>query len=215
MRLRSRTDDLIARLAAEPRPAPGPGGPLAWAPPAAIALLGLPALAALGLRPGLGQAMGDPVTAMKWALPLAASVLSFGLALRLARPEARLGARALLFVPLLVLAVALVVAALAALPPPAWGAATRGSTHAACLFSVLGLSFAPLAAALWALRRGASTAPRLSGLLAGLGAGGLAAALYAFRCTEDAPPFFVTWYGLAILAAGALGALLGPRTLRW
>ena len=209
------TDDLIARLAAAPRPAPGLGGPLVWAPTATAVFVGLPALAVLGLRPDLVRALNDPVTAAKWALPLALAALSFALALRLARPEARLGARALLFAPVLALAGALVASALAALPPFAWGSAIRGGTRAACLLSVLGLSLGPLAAALWALSRGASTAPRLSGLLAGLGAGGLAAALYALHCIEDAPPFFVTWYGLGILGAGGLGVLLGPRALRW
>lgn len=215
MRPELSTDDLIARLAATPQPAPGPARPLAWAPLAALALFGGPVLAALGLRPDLALAMGDPVTVTKWALPLTVAGLCFVLALRLTRPEARLGARALLFAPVLGLAAALVAAALADLPPPAWGAVIRGGTRAACLLSVVGLSLAPLAASLWALRRGASTAPRLSGLLAGLGAGGLAAALYALHCIEDAPPFFVTWYGLGILLAGGLGALLGPRVLRW
>lgn len=209
------TEDLIARLAVEPRPASGSLGALAWAPPTALALTGLPFLAALGVRADLAAALADPVTAMKWLLPLAVAVLSMALAWRLARPEARAGARALLYVPIALLAAGLVAAALAALPVPAWGAAVQGSTTLICLMSILGMSLGPLAATLWALSRGATTAPRRTGFLAGLGSGGLAAVLYALHCNEDAAPFFVTWYGLAIVAAGGLGALVGPRALRW
>ena len=212
---RMSTDDLITRLAVEPRPAPGPAGAFGWAPPAALLLTGLPLLVALGVRSDLATALIDPVTAMKWLLPLAVAGLSMVLAWHLARPEARAGRRMLLYIPVLLVATGLVAAALAALPVPDWGTAVRGSTRLVCLASILGMSLGPLAAALWALRQGASTAPRLSGLLAGLGAGGLAATLYALHCDEDAAPFFVTWYGLAILAAGGLGALLGPRALRW
>ena len=72
-----------------------------------------------------------------------------------------------------------------------------------------------LAATLWALRRGASTRPGLSGALAGLLSGAAAATVYAVHCTEDSPLFWSFWYVLAILFATALGALLGARVLRW
>ena len=212
---RPSTEDLIARLAAEPRPAPGPAGALAWAPPAVLVLTGLPLLAVLGVRADLAAALVDPVTTMKWVLPLGVAGLSMALAWRLARPEARAGARPLLYGPVLLLAAGLVASALASLPVSAWAAAMRGSTRLLCFTSILGLSLGPLAATLWALNRGATTVPNLTGFLAGIGSGGLAAALYALYCNEDAAPFFVLWYGLAILAAGGLGALLGPRALRW
>jgi hypothetical protein len=38
---------------------------------------------------------------------------------------------------------------------------------------------------------------------------------YALTCPEDGAAFLATWYGLGILAVGGLGALLGPRLLRW
>lgn len=208
-----RTDDLIARLAADPRPRPGPARALA--PLAGLAMTGLPILAALGVRPDLGAALVDPVLATKWALPLAVAAVALPLAWRRSRPEARLGARLLLLAPVVLVGSALVASALASVPGEAWWPVVRGDTRLECLASVVGMGLGPLAAALWALGGGATTAPRLSGLLAGLGAGGLAAALYALHCDEDAAPFFVTWYGLGILLVGTLGALLGPRALRW
>ena len=38
---------------------------------------------------------------------------------------------------------------------------------------------------------------------------------YALSCTELSPAFVAIWYSLGIALAGALGAVLGPRILRW
>jgi hypothetical protein len=210
------TNHLIARLAADDlQPRPIRASALALMPFVGLGLTGLPILAVLGVRPNLGAVLADPVLAMKWALPLAVATVTLPLAWRRMRPEAQLKAWPLLLALVAVAAMGLVAAALAVLPFAAWGPAFRGDSRFVCLASVTGMGLGPLAAALWALSHGASTAPRLSGLLAGLGAGGLAAALYALHCDEDAAPFFVTWYGMGILLVGALGALLGPRALRW
>jgi hypothetical protein len=56
---------------------------------------------------------------------------------------------------------------------------------------------------------------RAAGAIAGLTSGGVGAAVYALHCPESAAPFIVIWYSLGMAAAGALGALLGPRLLRW
>ena len=90
-----------------------------------------------------------------------------------------------------------------------------GSSNGQCVFFIGGMSLPLLAATLWALRRGASTRPGLSGALAGLLSGGTAALVYSVHCTEDNPLFYATWYVLAILGATLVGAILGPRLLRW
>jgi hypothetical protein len=203
-----KTDDLIAHLAADLRVRPVPPWAPALAPFVGLVLTGAPILAALGVRANLGTALADPATAMKWALPLTVAAVALPLAWRRSRPEARLESWPLLLVPVVLTAMVLALSTLAALPPEAWMSAFRGSTRFVCLTSVVGMGLGPLAAALWALGRGATTAPRVSGFLAGLGSGGLAAGLYAVHCTEDAAPFFVTWYGTGILLVGALGALL-------
>ncbi|MFM8989141.1 MAG: NrsF family protein [Alphaproteobacteria bacterium] len=38
---------------------------------------------------------------------------------------------------------------------------------------------------------------------------------YALHCPEAALAFVATWYTAGIALAGALGAALGPRVLRW
>jgi hypothetical protein len=77
------------------------------------------------------------------------------------------------------------------------------------------LSLAPLAALLWALRRGAPLNPLRAGAIAGLIAGGIGAAWYASHCPDDSPLFVAVWYTIGISIATAIGAALGSRLLRW
>jgi len=35
------------------------------------------------------------------------------------------------------------------------------------------------------------------------------------HCQESAAPFLLIWYGLGVVACGFVGAVLGPRVLRW
>jgi hypothetical protein len=77
------------------------------------------------------------------------------------------------------------------------------------------LSLPALAGALWVLRSLAPTRPRAAGFAAGLFAGAAGAFGYAFACVEESAAFIALWYSLGIALAGALGALLGPRVLRW
>jgi hypothetical protein len=61
----------------------------------------------------------------------------------------------------------------------------------------------------------APTRLRATGAVIGLAAGGISAALYSLHCPEAGASFVLTWYTLGILAPALLGALLGPRLLRW
>jgi hypothetical protein len=209
------TDDLIRRLAADPRPA----RPLAQGLAARVlpALLGALALLVLGwgLRADLAGSLADPVTAMKPLLPGVAAILAMMGALHLAHPggQARAMTRSLILLGMA--ALGLVALDLAPTPAGDWATALRGRTLVACLLSIPALAVLPTVALLLALRRGASLTPARSGALAGLAGGAAAAALYALHCDEDAPLFFVTWYGTAILATSLVGAALGRRWLRW
>jgi hypothetical protein len=46
-------------------------------------------------------------------------------------------------------------------------------------------------------------------------AGGVGATVYGLYCQETAAAFVATWYTLGVAACAAVGALLGPRILRW
>jgi hypothetical protein len=77
------------------------------------------------------------------------------------------------------------------------------------------LSAPVFAAAMWGMRSFAPTRPVLAGAAAGLFEGAAGALVYAFHCPELAAPFLGTWYVLGMLVPTALGAILGPRVLRW
>lgn len=145
------------------------------------------------------------------ALALAAAWLVDGLA----RPVAPLAAptRAVLLVIGGMLALGLAV--LAAVPGEERMDWLLGHSWASCPFNVLGLSLPALAGGLWVLRSLAPTRPRAAGLAAGLLAGAVGAFGYALACVETSPLFVAVWYTLGIGLTGALGALLGPRLLRW
>ena len=90
-----------------------------------------------------------------------------------------------------------------------------GNTWKWCGLRIVTLSL-PMSLALMAgLRRLAPTRLTLAGAAAGLAAGGLAAVIYGFYCQETSAIFVVIWYSLGVAASAALGALIGPRLLRW
>lgn len=210
-----RTDDLIRAMSADtttrrPVEAVLPGAVLLIA-----ALAGFLFLGGMGVRQDLARALGDPMVIVKHVFPVVLALGAFQAAVRMARPGSAPGpALALLAAVPAILGLAVIGEALS-LPREIWTAAFVGHSRAVCLTFVTLMSLPILAGSLWALRRGASPHPTLSGALAGLLSGGVATTIYAFYCTEDSPFFYAVWYVTAILAVTALGALLGSRLLRW
>lgn len=209
------TDELIARLAAAGRtPARVPWLLAVAVGVGAIAAVGM-ALAIWGPRPDLALALGTAGFWMK-AGYAAALALAGGLAVeRLGRPGEHTR-RGMVLAGLATLTVlALAMRELAGLPLEAWAAAARGHSWQVCSLRIAAVSLPGFVAALWALRRMASTRPRLAGAAAGLMAGGLGAAAYSLTCTETAAVFLASWYSLGMAAWTAVGAMIGPRLLRW
>jgi hypothetical protein len=200
-----KTTDLIDMLATEAGPAPR-----------AVAARRLsPALAA-GLAIGVAATLLliGPIPASLWRDPAPWIKLAYAggliagaawLTARLGRPVARIRSPSLALA-----AVATAMAAVAALtllgtPFGERLAVVFGHSWARCPTNVLLLSLPALAGVLWALR----------GLAPGLAAGGVGAFAYALSCTELSPAFVAVWYSLGVALATALGAMLGPRVLRW
>lgn len=90
-----------------------------------------------------------------------------------------------------------------------------GATWRTCPFNIAALATPALLALLWALRGAAPTRPAWAGAVAGLLAGALAVLAYALHCPEMAAPFVAVWCVVGMAIPTALGALLGPRLLRW
>lgn len=99
--------------------------------------------------------------------------------------------------------------------PGGWHGAVFGGEWMSCLCCIPLFTLAPFAALVWALRSGAPTDLRRSGASAGLVAGAVGAAVYAFHCPQDSLVFIGVWYSLAIALCAGIGAALGPRLLRW
>jgi hypothetical protein len=210
-----RTEQLIQAMAADTARSRPLGPVLALAVLAAAAAVALVALPMLGPRPDLGAVLMQAQVLVKQAVPLILAIGAFGAALRLARPGMSVGGWALVLAAGLAVLVVAVSGEMMALPEAAWMPAMMGQTNRQCLVFTAAMGLLPLAGVLWALRRGASTRPALSGAVGGLLAGGVAAALHAVHCTEDSPLFYAVWHGLAILSLIGLGALLGRLMLRW
>ncbi|MCA0243598.1 MAG: DUF1109 domain-containing protein [Proteobacteria bacterium] len=210
-----KTDDLIELLARGAGPAPTAVAARRLAPAAALGLAAsaLLALALFGPIPAALYALPTPWIKFAYAASLAAAAGWW--TARLARPAARLVVprRAVLAV---VAAMGLLgIASLLATAPGERATALLGHSWSSCPLSVLALSLPALAAALWAVRGLAPTRPMAAGFACGLFAGALGALGYAVSCPELSPAFVALWYSLGIGLVGAVGALLGPRVLRW
>jgi len=210
-----KTESLIDMLACQAGPAPR-----------AMAARRLTPAVAGGLALGVAGALGwiGPIPAELYADPgpwiklgyaglLAAAALWW--VARLGRPAAPVAAPMRAAGAVVVAMGLLGAAALLAVPGGERMDTVLGHSWAECPVSVLLLSLPTLAGAFWALRGLAPTRLRLAGFAAGVLAGAVGAFSYALSCDELAPSFVAVWYTAGIGAAGLLGALLGPRLLRW
>jgi len=100
-------------------------------------------------------------------------------------------------------------------PTTHWNEMILGEQWLECLLSIPIIAIAPFAVVVWAVRRMAPTDLVRTGAFAGLAAGAMSAAGYAFHCTDDSLPFVALWYGGTIALCTLAGAILGPRLLRW
>lgn len=169
----------------------------------------------LGVRPDLAEAAQLPMFWVKLAFPAALLAAALPAVLRLSRPGALLGrVPSALAAPVLAIWLLAAVVLLGA-APGARGQLIFGETWASCPLNVALLSMPVLIALLWAMQGLAPTRPALAGAAAGLLSGAMGAVVYALHCPEMAAPFLGIWYLLGMLIPTALGALLGPRLLRW
>ncbi|MGF7171971.1 hypothetical protein FHS91_003674 [Sphingobium xanthum] len=169
----------------------------------------------LGARPDLASAMNGFAFWMKWTYTLSLSAIAVYATAQLARPNpGNLRVLWLIAIPVTLLA-GVGVLELAHTPPGEWLAMWLGSSWSKCPWYVFGLAMPIFIGLLWSFRRLAPTRLRAAGAAAGLAAGAFAATVYCLHCPEVSAIFVLTWYTLGILLAASLGALVGPRLLRW
>ncbi|KAF1008284.1 MAG: putative anti-sigma-F factor NrsF [Luteibacter sp.] len=212
-----KTDDLISLLASE-APAIDRRQPTRRYALAVVAGLGgalLLMAVLLGLRPDIAEAIRLPM--FWWRMGYAASIAAGALwALsRLARPGLRVGPRwSAIALPIFLawLAAATILAGTLAderIP------LVLGHTWKVCAILIATLSTPAFVAMLYAVRGMAPTRPRTTGATIGLFAGATATVAYCLHCPEMAPPFWSVWYLTGMLIPALVGAVIGPRVLRW
>lgn len=210
------TDQLIRTLAADNAQRAQPVGiimalALMAATPVSTAML----LIGLGVRPDIWLAVRNPFFDLKFVVTSALAIPALIISLHLSRPEASLqGWSWLLIAPVVIL-----VGGIAAemMLPQRSPMLTRmvGHNSMLCVSAIPVLSLPLLTAALFGLRHGAPSRPAAAGAIAGLVSAGIAATLYAAHCTDDSPLFVATWYTLAASIVAGLGAVIGPKVLRY
>ena len=211
------TDDLITSLSADvPHVGTGAvGWRLVGGVAAGMAASTLLIMATLGIRPDLWPTMHGATFWMKWGYTMSLAVVAIYATDRLARPDpGSLRRLWLIAVPVLGLA-AIGVGELIRTPRSEWLAMWLGHTWSKCPWLVLLLAVPIFIGLLWSFRRLAPTRLRAAGAVAGLAAGAFSATVYCLHCPEVSAIFVLTWYSLGILLAASIGALVGPRFLRW
>ncbi|MBS7532659.1 DUF1109 domain-containing protein [Ancylobacter sonchi] len=210
-----KTDDLISLLSADASVRQRLGRALALALVIGVLVSFILLIGTVGLRHNLVSVFETARVLFKIGFTLLLAAIATALVWRIGRPGVSARLRAwLLLLPLGVL-MAGVAVELAVLPRDAWMAKWEGAHAAFCVFFIPVLSLAPLGGLMAALRDGAPANPGLAGAVAGLAAGTLGSALYAWHCPDDSPLFVATWYLLGILIVTGVGYLCGRRLLRW
>ena len=182
---------------------------------AGVCVAGLMMALLLGPRHDLEIAMRLPMFWAKVAFVAVLAVASAMLALRVARPGATLGlAPVVVALPIIAMWV-LAVVVLGRSDAAEAGPLFFGHTWRTCPLLIALLSAPVFVAMVWVMRGMAPTNLHAAGAVVGLVSGTMAALVYSVHCPELSAPFLGFWYLLGILIPTAVGALAGPRLLRW
>lgn len=169
----------------------------------------------LGVRPDIGAALTTFPFWMKWAYVLMLGLGALVGIAKIARPDA--GQQLWLWFLSIPVAGMAVLATLQVreAPPGAWPMLWMGKSWDSCPLTIAGLSVPIFVGLIFAFRRFAPTQLRLAGFLAGLVSGGLSAFAYGLHCPETSAVFVAIWYSVGMAIPAIVGALIGPRVLRW
>jgi hypothetical protein len=211
------TDELVAMLANGASPVEPNAArrrfttALGWG----LAATALAMAIALGVRPDMAAVLSNPMFWIKLLFPALVAVVMVYAATRLARPGVRLGHVPGALAALIGAVWALAILVLLNAAPGERGALLFGDTWIFCLIAIPLLSIPVFIAAMWAMKGLAPTRLSLAGGATGLLAGAVSAAVYALHCPELEAPFIAIWYVIGMFVPALVGALIGPRLLRW
>jgi hypothetical protein len=213
-----RTEDLIEFLSTGVSPVPsGVAGrrfsaALLFAVPVSFLLM----ILIFGLRPHLAVVARTGLFWEKLIFPVCIMLGALIATVRLARPGAAIGVATwpLIAVPVILVWIAGITIIGTAAPQDRL-ALVLGHTWRSCPFNILLLSVPGFIAVLQAAKGLAPTRLRCAGAACGLLGGSIGTVMYCFHCPEMSPAFWSIWYVLGMTLPTTIGALLGPRLLRW
>jgi hypothetical protein len=212
-----KTDDLIAALSRQAE-AVDPRAPVRRL--LLASLLGVAAalplmLWRLGINPGLAADAQVPMFWIKWGFVALVAGTSGVLVARLARPGADVRRAAQAVTAPLVALWGLATFVLLVAAPTERMPLVMGSSWSSCPMNIAMLSLPALVLLFAAVRTLAPTRLRLAGAATGLLAGALGTLAYLLHCPELEAPFLAIWYVLGMAIPAVIGAVIGPRVLRW
>ncbi|CAM3943792.1 Anti-sigma F factor [Bordetella tumbae] len=212
-----KTNDMISMLAANVEPIDY--GALArryrWALLAGGLGSVLLLLATFGMRPDIDTMLVTPLFWAKVAFPVCVAAAALLGAARLSRPGMLMGRTWLLLAMPIALVWLAAAYTLVVAPSPERLPMVLGSSWRSCPFNITVLSVPTFIGVFWAMKGLAPTHLRKAGAIAGLLASSVASIAYCLHCPEMEVAFWAVWYLIGMLIPAALGALLGPRLLRW
>jgi hypothetical protein len=168
-----------------------------------------------GVRPDLVQMAHVPLFWEKLAFPAALGFGALQVVARVSTPGRRAGVAWLVAAVPVAVVWLCAAAMIAGAPPSDRLSLVLGQTWRVCAVSIALLSVPAFIALQVAVRGLAPTAPRVAGAAAGLLAGAIATTAYSLHCPEMSVAFWAIWYVLGMTIPLAVGALWGPRLLRW
>ena len=211
-----KTDQLVKVLSSNVEPVPR--RPVEQAIALALVVGGAVALCAMAVTlpvVDLGPSGHVPFVLVKLVFALSVAGTGAMLLVESMRPgQQGLKPRRILLIPFVAIVVAGIVEVLTS-PAAEWRALVLGTQSVLCLVCIPLFAVPPFAALRWAGQKGAPTDLRYAGAIAGLVAGAVGAAAYAFACPDHALPFIAIWYSVPIALCSVAGARLGPRFLQW
>ena len=212
-----RTDDLVGLLSTGITPVKSGTVARRFGISLPVAAIGATALMAtvFGVRPDLSAIIKTAIFWEKLAFPLCLAIGALIATVRLARPGAKVGTGwPVMAIPVVIVWIAAIAVLVSAAPQDRLPA-ILGQSWRACPFNILLLAVPGFIAVFWAVKGLAPTCLRLAGAISGLLASSVATVAYCFHCPEMNPAFWSIWYVVGMLLPAALGAVLGPKLLRW
>src|SRR6266508_5444440 len=215
-----KVDDLVATLARDD-PRPARLGPTVTVTLAAIAALAVVLTISIAwLNPPAELVVAELASHSRlFVLKLIFTVSIVAAAVPIVRdlsvPGRRVGLGAILAAMPFVVLIVLALRELETLPVSEWPHHVDHAEWLECLWQIPALSTPAFIILVVAVRRLAPTNLVLTGSYVGLLAGGIGAVGHVLHCHDNEVAFVAFSYTAAIMAMALIGALLGPRVLRW